>query len=217
MTRDRDLQECVLRALEFEPGLNAANVGVTVHDGVVTLTGTMSTCLEKMQAEQATTRLYGVRAVANDIEVRLNSRARRDDSAIAEIAANSLRWNTAVPPESVKIAVRGGWLTLTGTVEWQYQREAAGHDLPRLFGVTGVTNLIRVKPKVRASVVREKIEAALMRSAAIDARHIDVQTKSGTVILRGTVRSIAERHEAERAAWSAPGVTQVDDRLAVTA
>ncbi|HEX5215652.1 MAG TPA: BON domain-containing protein [Vicinamibacterales bacterium] len=217
MTKDRELQERVLRALDYEPGLNAANVGVTVHEGVVTLKGMMSTCLERMQAEQAIGRIYGVRAVANDIEVRLNPGARRDDSAIAEAAANSITWNTAVPPRSVKVAVRSGWLTLTGAVEWQFQREAAEHDLHRLFGVTGVTNMIRVKPKARPSVVRHKIEEALMRSAAVDAEHIEVQTKKGLVILRGHVRSLAERREAERAAWSAPGVTLVDDRLTVTA
>ena len=217
MTKDRELQERVLRALEFEPGLNAAKVGVTVHDGVVTLKGVMSTLFEKMQAERATSRLYGVRAVANDIEVRLDHRARRDDTAIAEAAANSVMWNTAVPPRSVKIAVHDGWITLTGEVEWRFQRDAAEHDLHRLFGVKGVTNVIRVKPKARTSVVRKKIEEALLRSAEIDAKHIEVETRNGQVTLRGTVRSLSERREAERAAWSAPGVTKVDDRLAIMA
>jgi osmotically-inducible protein OsmY len=217
MTRDRALQERVLRALEFEPGLNAAKVGVTVHDGVVTLKGAMPTLYQKMQAERATSRLFGVRAVANDIDVRLDHGARRDDSAIAEAAANSIMWNTAVPPGSVKITIRDGWITLTGEVEWRFQREAAEHDLHRLFGVKGVANLIRVKPKARTALVRRKIEEALLRSAAIDARHIEVETNNGLVTLRGTVRSLAERREAERAAWSAPGVTRVNDRLAVRA
>lgn len=216
MTTDRELQERVLNALEFEPGVDAAKIGVTTHEGVVTLRGSLSTFYEKWRAECAAAHVHGVRAIANDIEVLPDHHTRRNDTAIAEAAANAISWDTAVPAKSVLVRVNDGWVTLTGDVEWQYQREAAEHTVRRLYGVKGLTNSIMVKPLVHVADVKSKIEDAFRRSAEIDAQHVRVEARDGQVVLTGTVRSISERSEAERAAWSAPGVIMVDDRIAVT-
>ena len=215
MTTNRDLQERVLKALEFEPGIDAADVGVTAHDGVVTLRGSVTTFYQKLSAERTAAHVLGVRAIANDLEVAPTHDMRRTDTAIAEAAANALAWDVAVPKGSVQVAVRDGWLTLTGNVEWRYQRDAAEDAVRRLYGVRGVVNSVAVKPHVHSADVQDKIENAFKRSAEIDAQHVHVAARDGQVTLTGTVRSLAERQEAERAAWSAPGVTLVDDRLAV--
>jgi osmotically-inducible protein OsmY len=206
----------VLKALEFEPGVDAAKIGVTAHDGVVTLRGSVSTFYEKWKAELAAGHVYGVRAVADDVEVLPTHDSRRSDTAIAEAAASALDWNTAVPAKSVLVTVRDGWVSLTGNVEWQYQREAAENTVRRLYGVKSLMNSISVKPRARVADVKTRIEDAFKRSAEIDSQHVHVDARDGQVTLTGTVRSLSERREAERAAWSAPGVTLVDDRLAVT-
>lgn len=216
MTTDRELQERVLKALEFEPGVDAAKIGVTAHEGVVTLRGSVSTFYEKWRAERAGSHVYGVRALANDIEVLPTHDSGRSDTAIAEAAANALSWDTAVPAKAVLVTVRDGWVSLTGSVEWQYQREAAEHTVRRLYGVKGLTNAITVKPQVRAADIKTRIEDAIKRSAEVDAGRIGVQARDGQVVLSGSVRSLSERREAERAAWSAPGVMMVDDRITVT-
>jgi osmotically-inducible protein OsmY len=210
------LQERVLSALDFEPGVNVAQVGVTIHEGVVTLRGSVTTFYQKSLAERAAARVYGVRAVANDIEVLPTHDMRRTDSAIAEAAANALAWDSAVPAKAVLATVRDGWVTLSGNVEWQYQREAAEQTVRRLYGVKGVINTIAMQPRVRVADVKAKIEDAFKRSAQVDAQHVHVDARDGQVVLTGTVRSLSERREAERAAWSAPGVMLVDDRIAVT-
>lgn len=215
MRTDRDLQDEVLAALEWEPGVNAAQIGVTVGDGVVTLRGTVSTLQEKWIAERAARHLAGVRAVANDLDVSPTGNAVRSDSAIAEVAANALEWDSAVPDGAVKVTVRNGWVTLTGAVAHQYEKSAAELAVQRLYGVKGVANSIVVKPCVSAGDVKAKIEDALKRSAMIDAQRISVAAREGAVVLTGTVRSLAERDDAERAAWAAPGVTKVIDRLVV--
>jgi osmotically-inducible protein OsmY len=216
MTIDRELQKHVLSALEFEPGINAANIGVTAHEGVVTLRGAVSTFYEKRMAELAASHVFGVRALANDIEVLPTHSSQRTDTAIAEAAANALSWDTAVPARAVQVTLADGWLTLTGTVDWRYQRDAAESAVRRLYGVKGITNSIVVKPRARSADVKARIETALRRSAEIDARHIHVEARDGQVTLTGSVRSMSERQQAERAAWSAPGVKLVDDRIAVT-
>ncbi|HYN06754.1 MAG TPA: BON domain-containing protein [Vicinamibacterales bacterium] len=216
MTTDRELQERVLNALEFEPGVDAAKIGVTAHDGVITLRGSVKTFYEKWTAERAAGHVYGVRALANDVEVLPNHDTRRSDTEIAEAAANALGWDTAVPAKAVLVTVRDGWVTLTGTVEWQYQRGAAEYTVRRLYGVKGLTNSIVVKPRVRVADVKARIEDAFKRSAEVDSQRVRVEARDGQVVLTGTVRSLSERREAERAAWSAPGVILVDDRLAVT-
>lgn len=214
-TTDRELQEMVLNALEWEPGVDAARIGVIVRDGVVTLSGTVTTLHQKWAAERAARHVYRVRAVANDIEVSPDQASARTDSAIAEAAANALTWNAAVPLDSVTATVRQGWITLTGSVDWQYQRQAAEHAVQHLFGVKGVSNSILVKPHVTAGDVKAKIQNAFKRSAEVDASHVEVDARDGRIVLRGTVKSLSERTEAERAAWGAPGVTAVDDRLVV--
>jgi osmotically-inducible protein OsmY len=216
MTNDRELQDRVLKALEFEPGVDAAQIGVTAHDGVVTLRGSVTTFYQKASAERVATHVFGVRAIANDIEVKPTSDLKRSDTSIAEAVANALSWDCAVPAKAVQAAVRDGWVTLTGNVEWRYQRDAAESTVRRLYGIKGVTNSIVLKPHVHTADVRAKIEGAFKRSAEIDAKRIHVEAHDGQVILTGSVRSLSERREAERAAWSAPGVTLVDDRIAVT-
>jgi osmotically-inducible protein OsmY len=214
-TTNRELQEMVLNALEWEPGLDAGTVGVTVKDGIVTLTGRTTTLYGKWTAERAARHVFGVRAVANDIEVAPDEETTRTDADIAEAAANGLTWNASVPLNSVQATVRQGWITLTGTVDWHYQRQAAERAVEHLYGVKGVANSIVLKPRASAADVKTKIEQAFTRSAEVDATHVQVEARDGQVILRGTVKSLNEREEAERAAWAAPGVKAVDDRIIV--
>jgi osmotically-inducible protein OsmY len=212
---DRELQQNVQNALDWEPSIESSEIGVSVDNSIVTLRGDVHSYAEKSAAERVALRVYGVKAVANDIEVRLISRYERTDTEIAEAAVSALKWNTMVPSDKVHVAVSNGWITLTGTVDWQYQRDAAARAVRDLTGVRGVTNNITLKPHVQAGDVQAKIEAAFKRSAEIDARRVNVVASDGKVILSGNVRSWAERQEAERAAWAAPGVTQVEDRIAV--
>lgn len=215
MKSDRELQHLVLRALEWEPGVEAADIGVSVDDGVVTLRGIVGSLREKWLSERAARHLYGVRAVANDIEVAPHAGAARTDTAIAEAAANAIEWDSAIPDGAVKATVRQGWVTLNGVVHTLYQRNAAERAVAHLYGVKGVNNSIQVTPKIAAEDVRAKIEDAFRRSASLDAHRIRVDADDGTVVLSGTVRSLLERDAAERAAWGAPGVIKVEDRLIV--
>lgn len=215
MKTDRELQEQVLAALEWEPSVDAATIGVSVHDGVVTLRGTVTTYTQKHAADRAARHVFGVRAVANDIQVMPDTARIRTDSAIAQAAANALEWDSAIPAGTVQVTVVNGWATLNGTVAWQFQKAAAERAVQYLIGVTGVTNAISVQPHVSIGDVKAKIESAFKRSAEIDAQRVNVEARDGGVVLTGTVHSLSERDEAERAAWAAPGVTRVDDRLVV--
>jgi len=212
---DKELKHQVQNALDWEPSLDATDVGVSVDQGVVTLRGNVPSYAEKMTAEHVALRVFGVRAVANDVSVRLSSASERTDTDIAQAAVAALKWNSVIPKDRVAVAVTDGWITLSGPVNWRYEKDAAARTVRDLTGVKGVINDIVVQPQLRTTDIREKIEAAFKRSAELDARRISVATEDGKVILSGNVHSWAERQEAERAAWAAPGVKQVDDRLSI--
>ena len=213
---DVEIQQDVLAELKWDAQVQPNEIGVAVKDGVVTLTGWVDSYLKKWAAEDAAKRVRGVRAVANDIEVRLPGSSERTDADIAAAAARALEWDAFIPAGQVKVTVTKGWVTLEGEVQWQYQRQDAERVVRRLTGVKGVTNLITVKPKVSALDLKEKIEDALVRSAELDAERITVEVQGSKAILKGTVRCWAEKDEAERVAWSAPGVTSVENRITIS-
>lgn len=216
MKSDQQLHNDVLDQLKWEPSIRETEIGLSVKSGVVTLAGHVDSYAEKFAAVRAVERLSGVKAVVDDLEVRLPSQHERPDTEIAHNAVSALRWDITVPDEKIRMTVRDGWITLEGEVMWQYQKASAERAIRNLVGVRGLTNLIAVRPR-RASVfdVSDKIRDALRRSAELDADRITISAHDGAVTLNGTVHSYAERRDAERAAWSAPGVRQVDDRISV--
>jgi osmotically-inducible protein OsmY len=213
MRSDQELRKQVEAELEWEPSIDSRQIGVAVVDGIVTLTGTVTTYYEKWKAERATERVDGVRGIANEIEVKVKGTF--SDSEIAHAAVESLKWNVLVPASSVKIEVEKGRVTLRGEVKHDYQRRAVERAVRNLPGVRAVSNLIQIEPRVEPRNVKAEIEQALKRQAELDAAGINVDVDGSKVTLRGRVRTWTERHDAEKAAWAAPGVTSVRNELAV--
>jgi osmotically-inducible protein OsmY len=216
MRSDNDIKRDVEDELRWDPDIDATDIAVSVHNGVVALTGFVRSFIHKYQAEADAKRVAGVLAVANDIEVRLPEIDERPDPDIARDAVARIKGELPYSWEKIRAVVKNGWLTLEGEVEWNYQRVRAEEVVRRVRGLKGVTNNIEVKPQVAPSEIRRKIEDALRRAAEVDASRITVEAAGSEVILRGTVRSWAERQEAERAAWAAPGVAKVDNRIIVS-
>jgi osmotically-inducible protein OsmY len=215
MKTDSEIKRDVEDELRWDPDVDATDIGVSVKDGVVALTGFVRSYAQKWEAEKIAKRVGGVRGVANDIEVRLPAVNERPDPEIARDAIAALKAELPYTSESLKALVKNGWVTLEGEVEWYYQKERAETAVRRARGVKGVINSIVIRPRVAPSEIKRKIEDAFKRSAEIDANRITVETNGGEVILRGTVRSWAERKEAEDAAWRAPGVTNVQNHITV--
>ncbi|UVM40665.1 BON domain-containing protein [Pseudomonas sp. B21-017] len=212
---DLSLRQSIMDELEFQPEIDAANIGVTVDNGVVTLTGHVKSYAQKVSAERAVKSIKGVRAVAEEIQVRPMKGAGTADDAIASRALNILTWSSDIPEQDIKVIVQKGWITLEGEVDWQYQKETAEMAVRKLSGVVGVDNRLVLRPQVNVDDIQRRIEEALKRNAEVDAQAIHVKVEGDVVKLEGKVHLWRERKIAERAAWSVPGVRQVDDHLRI--
>jgi osmotically-inducible protein OsmY len=215
MRTDTEIQQDVVADLKWDPSLRDDDIAVSVRDGIVTLAGYASSYAEKWKAERVASKVKGVKAIANDIEVKLPSSSNRPDPDIARAAVDALKWNISVPNDRITVKVERGWVTLEGTVDYYYQREAAERAVRYLTGVNGVTNLVAIKTSPVPSDVKQRIKDALQRGAQFDAERITVEMDGNKAILKGTVRSYAEMRDAERAARNAPGVTTVENKLTV--
>ncbi|ABM37608.1 BON domain-containing protein [Polaromonas naphthalenivorans] len=215
MKTDSQLKANVIDELAWDPAINATGIGVMVTDGVVTLTGHLNSFAEKEAVERAIQRVDGVRGIALELDVKLSAEHKRSDSEIAQAAATSLRLNSLVPYDKIKVLVENGWVTLSGEVDWSYQLVRAEQCIRPLAGVHGIYNRIAIKPRASGRNIGEQITAALTRQAMREARHISVEVEGGVVTLKGTVHSLAEREAAVGAAFSAQGVSRVVDKLKV--
>ena len=215
MKTDSDLKQDVIAELGWEPSVNAAQIGVEVKGGIVTLAGHVDSYTEKLHAERAAQRVSGVKGLAVEMDVKLPGLSKRTDADIVGTAVNVLQWTTSLPANSVKVKSENGWITLSGELEWDYQRQAAKDAVRYLIGVTGVSDEITIKPKASSSAVKSEIEAALKRRAQNDAKHISVEVNSDNVTLSGTVHSWSERELAAGTAWASPGVRKVVDNIKI--
>ena len=218
MTRidDTELRRRVLAELDWDPSLDASSIGVAAKDGVVTLTGFVANYAHKKNAERAAKRVAGVKAVAEEIAIKLPGTYERSDTDIAHSVLSSLRFNVSIPYEKIQVTVEKGWITLDGEVEWPFQKNMAENATKYTIGVKGITNRIAVKPRISPADVRAKIEDAFERRAQLDAHQIKVEAVDNKVVLRGTVRSWQAKEQAEQAAWAAPGVTRVENDVVVS-
>jgi osmotically-inducible protein OsmY len=216
MKTDRQLQQDVSAELEWEPSVHAAHIGVEVREGVVTLAGQVDSYAEKWSAERVAQRVSGVKAMATELTVQLTSLSQRTDADIAASVENLLEWSATLPAGVIKVMVEGGWVTLSGTVDWKYQKQSAADSIRHLMGVVGVSDQITIKPSVSATVVKSDIEAALKRAALADAHQIAVTVHGTDVTLSGTVHNWAERETATNSAWRTPGVRNVVDMMVLT-
>jgi osmotically-inducible protein OsmY len=215
MKSDSEIERDVKEELKWNPDLDATDIGLSVSKSVVTLTGFVKSYFDRYEAEQAAKRVAGVVGVANDIEVRIPNVDERPDPDIARDAVAALKTQLPFSSEHIKVVVKNAWITLEGQVEWQYQKHRAEKAVQRIKGVKGVTNAIQLKPRAEPLQIKNKIMDAFKRNAEVDANRIQIEANGSEVILKGTVRSWIEREEAERIAWSAPGVTKVEDRIVV--
>lgn len=213
---DKQLRQDILDEFEFDPSFNAAHIGVVVDKNVVSLTGHVESYAEKLAVLRSARRVKGVQAIADEIEVRFPNQAKTADDQIAQRATAILKWNAVVSNLPIDVVVHNGWITLSGRVNWYFERRAAENGVRKLSGVRGITNSIIVQPQVDAANIKEKIEAALKRHAEVEANGIRISVKGGDhVVLEGKVGNWDERRAVENAAWSAPGVAAVDDRLSI--
>jgi osmotically-inducible protein OsmY len=216
MKTDALIQSDVISDLKWEPSIDAAKIGVSVRDGIVTLDGYVNSFVEKLTAVRVASRVMGVKGVAQELKIRLPQSYERNDADIAEAAVNALEWNMKVPDDRIKVEVQDGMVILTGEVDWEYQRAAAHDAVCCLIGIKGVTDEISIKPSMSPVNVKSKIKSAFQRHSVLDAKNIIVESDGSKVILNGTVHSWIEKQEADSAAWSAPGVSNVENNLVVT-
>ncbi|WP_343631115.1 BON domain-containing protein [Fluviicola sp.] len=215
MKTDVEIQKHVMEELKWEPSIHSSEIGVAVKNGVVTLSGTVDTYLEKTTAEKAALKVAGVKGLAEDIQINLPFNHQKTDTELAQAALDALKWNVLVPNDQIKIKAENGWITAKGTVEWAYEQNAVRDAIATIKGVKGISNLVKVIPKVDPKDVKKKISAAFERNALVDANHIHVENSGSKVILGGKVSSYAEKREAEHVAWNVPGVATVENNIEV--
>lgn len=215
MKSDAILRDEIIDELNWEPSVDSTKIGVAVKNGIVTLSGTVPSFIEKIDAEKAVKRVDGVKAVVQNIDVKLKSTSVRTDEEIAEVALKNLKWNTNVSEDNIILKVENGWITLEGEVLWNYQKEAAKKAVKGLIGVKGVNNFIKVESKIKPQNLKERIKKSFLRNASIDAENVKVEVIGNKAILKGNVESWEEKKQAERAVWAAPGIFEVENKLEI--